>query len=166
MRFYNHTMICSISRLTGNAATKRLVARVGTLICGVGLTALFTCITSPTVTAQTTVAPAPAPTAPAADLPSAASATQPVARATPGPNNTGQRAPVEQRIEHIRVEDSGSVIEELRVGGEIQSMTVRPKGGLPPYQINPVDGKNRHPSLVREGFAGSSGERVWKVLSF
>lgn len=56
---------------------------------------------------------------------------------------------VEKRTEQIRVEDAGSRIDELRVGGETQNITVQPKNGMPSYQITPV-----------------SGERSWKVLSF
>jgi hypothetical protein len=43
----------------------------------------------------------------------------------------------------------GARIDELRVGGETQSIDVKPKGGMPAYQIHP-----------------SSGERSWKVLGF
>jgi hypothetical protein len=56
---------------------------------------------------------------------------------------------VEQRIERIHLEDAGSRIDELRVGGETQSIDVQPKGGMPPYQIQPA-----------------SGERSWKILGF
>ena len=56
---------------------------------------------------------------------------------------------IEKRTEHIRVEDAGARIDELRVGGETQSITVQPKGDMPAYQITPV-----------------SGERSWKLLSF
>jgi hypothetical protein len=59
------------------------------------------------------------------------------------------KEPVEQRIEHIQVEDSGSVINEVRVGGETKSITVQPKGGMPTYQVAP-----------------DSGERSWKILGF
>ena len=58
-------------------------------------------------------------------------------------------APVEARSERIRIEDAGSRIDELRVGGETRSITVQPKGGMPAYQVQP-----------------SSGERRWKVLAF
>ncbi len=56
---------------------------------------------------------------------------------------------VEKRTERIHVEDAGSRIDELRVGGETRSITVQPKGGYPSYQIQPV-----------------SGERSWKILGF
>ena len=47
-----------------------------------------------------------------------------------------------QRIERIVVEDAGSRIDELRVGGETRSITVQPKvgGKLPAYEVRPNDG--------------------------
>ena len=47
-----------------------------------------------------------------------------------------------QRIERIVVEDAGSRIDELRVGGETRSITVEPKvgGKLPAYEVRPNDG--------------------------
>jgi hypothetical protein len=58
-------------------------------------------------------------------------------------------AGIEKRTERILIEDAGSRIDELRVGGETRSITVQPKGGAPRYQIQP-----------------SSGERSWNVLVF
>ena len=58
-------------------------------------------------------------------------------------------APVEKQTQHIVIEDAGSRIEELRVGGETQSISVQTKGGMPRYFIAPV-----------------SGQRTWKLLSF
>jgi hypothetical protein len=72
----------------------------------------------------------------------------------------------DQLIEHIHVEDSGAKIDELRVGGQTQSITVKPKSGLPEYEILPSDGKNAPPALTREGSPRNAGERVWKVLTF
>lgn len=64
------------------------------------------------------------------------------------PTQAAQTA-VESRTERIVVEDAGSRIDELRVGGETRRITVAPKGGMPAYQIEP-----------------QRGERSWKVLSF
>jgi hypothetical protein len=47
------------------------------------------------------------------------------------------------------VEDADARIDELRVGGETQSISVQPKGGMPAYQVAP-----------------KTGERSWKVLGF
>lgn len=53
------------------------------------------------------------------------------------------------RIERIHVEDAGASIDEMRVGGETQSISVQPKDGMPAYQVAP-----------------KTGERTWKVLGF
>lgn len=77
---------------------------------------------------------------PTATTPAApASATMPPdARARPQP-----------RVEHIQVEDAGARIDEVRVGGETQSITVQPKNDMPAYQVAP-----------------KTGETSWKVLGF
>ncbi len=54
-----------------------------------------------------------------------------------------------QKIERIRHEDAGSVIEEVRYGGQTQSISVQPKAGVPRYEVQPV-----------------TGQRSWNVLSF
>ena len=54
----------------------------------------------------------------------------------------------QERI-HIRVEDAGARIDEIRVGGDTQSIIVQPKDGMPAYQVEP-----------------KTGERSWKVLGF
>lgn len=70
-----------------------------------------------------------------------------------------------QKIEHIRTEDKGNVIEEVRVGGQTQSVTVQPKSGAPAYEIQPGDQARSRPSEGREGFADRK-PRVWNVLGF
>ena len=62
------------------------------------------------------------------------------------PPNTGS---IEKRTEHLQIEDSGSKIEELRIGGETKTIDVTPKGGMPAYQIAPT-----------------TGARSWKILGF
>lgn len=46
------------------------------------------------------------------------------------------------RIQHITVEDAGSRVDELRVGGQTQSITVQPKTAtrFPSYEVRPEDG--------------------------
>ena len=68
------------------------------------------------------------------------------ASATVQPDDRGRPQP---RVEHIQVEDSNARIDEVRVGGETQSITVQPKGGMPTYQVAP-----------------KTGESSWKVLGF
>jgi hypothetical protein len=67
------------------------------------------------------------------------------------PVNTGRTAPgaQETRTERIQVEDEDARIDELRVGGETRTISVKPKGGMPAYDVAP-----------------KTGERTWKVLGF
>ena len=75
-------------------------------------------------------------------------------------------APTERRIEHIHIEDAGSSIDELRVGGETRSITVAPKGGMPAYEVVPGTA-NRSPATADRGSSSASGgTRVWKILGF
>lgn len=69
-----------------------------------------------------------------------------------------------QRVERIRVEDEGSRIDELRVGGQTQSITVQPKvGNLPEYEVQPSDGVRNRP---RNGAETDTGSRVWNLKKF
>ena len=77
-----------------------------------------------------------------AQAPSAAAGAQPAVRDT----QTGDRR--NQRIERVRIEDAGARVDELRYGGETQSITVQPKTDLPEYQVR------------------SDGARVWNVFKF
>ena len=86
----------------------------------------------------------------------------------PADNRKNQADPaagkLEQRIETIRHEDAGSRIDELRVGGETKSITVKPKGDMPAYELG-TEGGNRSPadSKPERGTGGSPG---WKVREF
>ncbi|MBC7611067.1 MAG: hypothetical protein H7228_16110 [Polaromonas sp.] len=72
----------------------------------------------------------------------------------------------DQNIERIRTEDAGSRIDELRVGGETQSITVQPKAGssLPAYEIKPPDSAKGNTPSASSG--DTNGARVWNVLKF
>jgi hypothetical protein len=71
-----------------------------------------------------------------------------------------------QKIERIRMEDAGNRIDELRVGGQTQSVTVQPKtGAMPAYELPPNDMARSRPSESREGFSGRK-QRVWNVFDF
>ena len=74
-----------------------------------------------------------------------------------------QPSPVTGRVEHIRIEDAGSRVDEVRAGGETQSITVTPKAPVPPYDVRPAD--VTRPAAAEAG-PGSAGQRTWKVLSF
>ncbi len=80
----------------------------------------------------------------------AADATPAPARVAPPGNADADRTDaVERRTKRIHIEDASASIDELRVSGETRRIDVRPKGGMPAYQIAPA-----------------SGERSWKILGF
>ena len=70
-----------------------------------------------------------------------------------------------QKIERIRIEDGGNRIDELRVGGQTQNITVQPKGEMPAYEILPSDLGRSRPADSRDGLAERK-PRVWNLLAF
>jgi len=65
------------------------------------------------------------------------------------------------------IDDSRARIEELRVRGQLQKVTVLPKGGAPGYEIIVDDGAHDPGfSAGQAGSHGASGKRVWNVLQF
>lgn len=76
-------------------------------------------------------------------------APSPAAAPASAPAPASARAGVDANVQHLRVEDAGARIDEVRVGGETKSIDVQPKGGMPAYQVTP-----------------KTGERTWKVLGF
>lgn len=123
--------------------------------------AALTCSWS--VQAQT---PSPAANAPQAvqDLPNTPG---PVTITTQNGAETEQIIPGDrsaQQIERIEVKDKGATINELRVGGQTQSITVQPNAPVPSYSVQPADsqGDVRLPS---QG-VGSTGPRQWKLFGF
>ena len=68
-----------------------------------------------------------------------------------------------QRIERIRVEDAGSRVDELRVGGQTRSITVQPKTVGPAYDVQPASAAG---GPLSGGSPGAAGQRTWKVLRF
>ena len=70
----------------------------------------------------------------------------------------------DQTIERIRTEDGGTRIDELRVGGETQSITVQPKTGGAAYQVNKGEGARGTAPAAANG--DTNGSRVWNVLKF
>jgi hypothetical protein len=70
-----------------------------------------------------------------------------------------------QKIERIVVEDAGSRVDELRVGGETKSITVQPKAAVPAYEMLPNDLARTRPADRRDGMS-SGTQRVWNVLGF
>ena len=91
------------------------------------------------------------------------------AAATPAPQqqeNSAATGKHNQRIEHIRVEDAGSRVDETRVGGQTQSITVQPKvGTMPEYEVQSNDGARAARS--RNNNSGdTTGTRVWNFIKF
>lgn len=74
--------------------------------------------------------------------------------------------PIDQRIQHIEVQDAGARINELRVGGETQTITVKPSNGLPAYEVVPANAARNRTIDGRDGGQGSVGTRVWKLINF
>ena len=72
----------------------------------------------------------------------------------------------EQRTERIQIEDAGSRVDELRVGGQTRSISVQPKtSGLPSYEVQSPDlARNRTGS--QSGAETSTAPRVWNVMKF
>ncbi len=71
----------------------------------------------------------------------------------------------EQRIERLSFEDGGVRVDELRVGGQTQSITVQPKADVPAYEIQPNNGTRARGPGQGAGMA-APGQRVWNVLKF
>ncbi len=81
------------------------------------------------------------------------------------PADNAPREPVSprDRIERITHEDKLTRIDELRVGGQTQSIDVTPKNGAPAYQIQPDNGSSSDTGGKRTGNAGRSS---WRILNF
>jgi hypothetical protein len=76
-----------------------------------------------------------------------------------------RRAVSEPAIQRTVIEDRSARIDELRVRGQLQKITVSPKGGVPGYEVLLGDGAHvigDDPGTSR----GSAGKRVWNILRF
>ena len=82
----------------------------------------------------------------------------------PEPEQLNGRA--NQRTERIQIEDAGSRVDELRVGGQTQSISVQPKtGSMPSYEVQSPDGA-RSRAGSQNGAETTTAPRVWNVLKF
>ena len=84
----------------------------------------------------------------------------------PADNLREQLSKPEQRVKIIVIEDEGSRIQERRVGGQTERITVQPKNNAPAYEVLP-DSPSR--SVTGDGLQtqrGVSGQRVWNIFSF
>ncbi|MEO8311058.1 MAG: hypothetical protein ABI520_07805 [Caldimonas sp.] len=123
--------------------------------------------TSVVVALAACVAALAAPAANAADAvapPAPARAT-----ATPAPATVIEEIELgragEPVVKRTIIDDGRARIEELRVRGQLQKVTVEPKGRVPGYEILLGDGAHAvgdDPGTSR----GSAGKRVWNVFRF
>lgn len=94
-------------------------------------------------------------------LPHAAAAVLAFALGAPA---AAQEATPEPKVQLTVIEDDSARIEELKVRGQTQRISVQPKGGMKGYEIIPADpGRDTSESANQRGAAG---KRVWRVLSF
>ena len=106
---------------------------------------------------------------PAANAADAAPAPARAASASPPSATTIEEIEVgragEPNVKRTVIDDGRARIEELRVRGQLQKVTVAPKGGAPGYEILLGDGAHTigdDPGTSR----GSAGKRVWNVFKF
>jgi hypothetical protein len=71
---------------------------------------------------------------------------------------------LEQSVQTIHLEDAGTQVDEVRIGGETKSITVQPKAHVPPYELG-AEGGNRNPSASPSD-SGKGGSSGWKILGF
>lgn len=94
--------------------------------------------------------------------PAPAADTAEAAQSAPAP---ASRDRAQQRVERIHVEDGGSRVDELRIGGQTRSITVQPKvGDMPSYEVQSNDGARS--SRNRGDGDGTNGTRVWNLKQF
>ena len=96
-------------------------------------------------------------------------AQQPAAQAVPASSSPVEPAQGEgkrnQKIERIHVEDSGASVDEVRYGGQTQSITVQPKANMPAYEVLPNNGGRERQGQAETG-SGGNGPRVWNLMKF
>jgi hypothetical protein len=88
---------------------------------------------------------------PAVPLPAVETAAEP----------TGKEPVVKRTV----IEDRSAHIEELRVRGQLQKVTVDPKGSAPGYEIIVGGGEHEFPEGMKPT-RGAVGKRVWNIFRF
>jgi len=81
-------------------------------------------------------------------------------------NEQSQDTPAGQRVERLHHEDTGAVIDEVRRGGQSQSIAVQPRANVPGYEISPTDLARSRPADHRDGLGAARGTRMWNLLRF
>ena len=103
----------------------------------------------------------------AADAVPPAAPTAAAASSAPAADERDARRPTggEPVVRRTVIEDGQARIEELRVRGNLQKITVAPKGRAPGYEV--LTGDGYHATAEDPGTSrGSAGKRVWNVLRF
>lgn len=81
-------------------------------------------------------------------------------------NQEQSTEPRGQRTERIQIEDAGSRVDELRVGGQTRRISVQPKtGSMPSYEVQSPDGTGNRTGS-QNGAETNTAPRVWNVLKF
>ena len=81
------------------------------------------------------------------------------APAQPAPDKAaGRQNPTIERIHGV---DSGATNDDLRVGGQTQDITVKPKNNAPAYQVLPNTEERGRAQGQSDATAGDGGSRVW-----
>jgi hypothetical protein len=117
--------------------------------------AVAACVVALATPAANAADAAPAPARPAAVTPASGTTIEEIELGRAG----------EPNVKRTIIDDGRARIEELRVRGQLQKVTVEPKGRLPGYEILLGDGSHvvgDDPGTSR----GSAGKRVWNVLRF
>lgn len=98
---------------------------------------------------------------PAASWADEAPAAKQPATSTPADASTRGGEP---QVQHTVIEDDATRIEELKVRGQTQRITVSPKG-LKSYEILPAN-QGRDMSDSAGSQHGAAGKRVWHIFTF
>ena len=128
--------------------------RIGTMKTS-AVVAVAACVAALAAPAANAADAAPAPARPAAASPSTPAPIEEIELGRAG----------EPNVKRTIIDDGRARIEELRVRGQLQKVTVEPKGRAPGYEILLGDGAHviaDDPGTSR----GSAGKRVWNVLKF
>ena len=81
-------------------------------------------------------------------------------------NQEQSAEPRGQRTERIQIEDAGSRVNELRVGGQTRNISVQPKtGSMPSYEVQSPEGTGNRTGS-QNGAETNTAPRVWNVLKF
>ncbi|MBW8833016.1 MAG: DUF2782 domain-containing protein [Burkholderiales bacterium] len=80
------------------------------------------------------------------------------------PSNEKVASNGEPKVQYTVIEDDSTRIEELKVRGQTQRITVSPKG-MKSYEILPAtEGRDMSDSAGSQ--RGAAGKRVWRIFNF